>query len=59
MNGQQGEIGPKDKLRDRLSLGQDELHFVGSQMNNIRALFEEYEDDQALDLLEQVEEDCC
>lgn len=49
----------RDKLRDRAALGQDDLYFVGSQINNIHALFEEYEDQAALHLLEQVEEECC
>ena len=47
------------KLSNSLALGQDELFLVCSQMNNIRALFEEYEDAEALELLECVEEDCC
>ena len=47
------------KLRNRHSLGQDDLFFVCSQINNINSLFEEYEDAKALNLLEQVEEDCC
>ena len=49
----------QQKLRDRASLGQDELHFVASQINNIQAFFEDYEDQKALALLEQVEEECC
>lgn len=49
----------RQKLRDRASIGQDELHFVGSQINHIRAFFEEYQNEQALALLEQVEEECC
>ncbi|MFP4132903.1 MAG: N(2)-fixation sustaining protein CowN [Halothece sp.] len=49
----------QQKLRDRVSIGQDELHFVASQINNIQALFEDYEDNQALALLEKVEEECC
>ena len=49
----------RDKLESSLALGQDELFVVCSQMNNIRSLFEEYEDTEALNLLEQVEEDCC
>ncbi|MEL6397899.1 MAG: N(2)-fixation sustaining protein CowN [Cyanobacteria bacterium P01_D01_bin.115] len=47
------------KLQRSLALGQDELFLVCSQMNNVRSLFEEYEDMEALNLLEQVEEDCC
>ena len=49
----------RDKLESSLALGQDELFIVCSQMNNVRSLFEEYEDTEALNLLEQVEEDCC
>ena len=49
----------RDKLESSLALGQDELFVVCSQMNNVRSLFEEYEDTEALNLLEQVEEDCC
>ncbi len=49
----------QQKLRDRVAIDQDALHFVSSQINNIYALFEEYEDTKALDLLEKVEEECC
>ena len=47
------------KLAERLSIGQDELHFICSQMNNVYSLFEEYEDTEALNLLNQIEEECC
>ncbi|MEM7594796.1 MAG: N(2)-fixation sustaining protein CowN [Cyanobacteria bacterium P01_A01_bin.83] len=47
------------KCGERLSIGQDELHFVCSQMNNVYSLFDEYEDTDALNLLEQIEEECC
>ncbi|AFZ43790.1 hypothetical protein PCC7418_1607 [Halothece sp. PCC 7418] len=49
----------RQKLRDREALGQDELYFVGSQINPMRSLFEEYNDNEALVLLQQVEEECC
>lgn len=49
----------RNKLERGPALGQDELFIVCSQMNNVRSLFEEYEDTDALNLLEQVEEDCC
>ncbi|KKD37564.1 MAG: N(2)-fixation sustaining protein CowN [Limnoraphis robusta] len=49
----------KMKLVERQKMGQDELFFVGSQVNSIRALFEQFEDVEALNLLDQVEEDCC
>ncbi len=47
------------KLVERRSLGQDELFFVGSQISQIRALFEVFGDEAALDLLTQLEEECC
>ena len=49
----------QDKLNKRASLGQDALFLVCSQMNNIRSLFEEYKNIEALNLLENIEEDCC
>lgn len=49
----------RDKLQSSLALGQDELFVVCSQMNNVRSLFEDYNDIEALNLLEQIEEDCC
>lgn len=49
----------RDKLESSLALGQDELFVVCSQMNNVRSLFREYKNTEALNLLEQVEEDCC
>ena len=49
----------RDKLESNVALGQDDLFIVCSQINNVRSLFEEYDDTEALDLLEQIEEDCC
>lgn len=49
----------REKLRDRHTIGQDDLHFIGSQINNIQALFEEYQDTEALALLEKLEDECC
>jgi hypothetical protein len=47
------------KLDEIARRGQDELYFVGSQVNAIRELFTHYNDTDALQLLEQVEEECC
>ncbi len=47
------------RLANRQQLGADELYFVGSQINHVRALFEDYDNPEALALLEQVEEECC
>jgi len=37
----------------------DELFLIHSYINNIRELFEEYEDQEALALLEQIEAESC
>lgn len=37
----------------------DELFLVHAYINNIRELFEEYDDHEALILLQQLEEECC
>jgi hypothetical protein len=47
------------KLANRQVLGQDELFFVGSQISQIREFFEQVHDEEALELLDQVEEECC
>lgn len=47
------------KLERRQALGQDALFFVGSQITQIREFFEAYNDQEALALIERVEEDCC
>lgn len=47
------------KWEESLSKGQDELNFICSQINNIYSLFEEYNDTEALNLLEKIEEECC
>ncbi|MBK1694010.1 N(2)-fixation sustaining protein CowN [Chromatium weissei] len=47
------------KLNETADRGQDALYFVGSQVNAIRELFAHYNDNAALQLLEQVEEECC
>lgn len=40
-------------------IGQDELFFVGSQVNYIRELFQFYGRREALDLLDKIEDECC
>lgn len=47
------------KLNQRDALGQDDLLFVGSQINALRSYFEELGDEHAQLLLEQIEEECC
>lgn len=47
------------KLDELARLGQDELFFVGSQVNYIRELFEHHQHRAGLALLDQIEEECC
>lgn len=47
------------KLDEIEGRGQDELYFVGSQVNPLRELFDHHGDAAAIDLLEQIEEECC
>jgi hypothetical protein len=47
------------KLASRKTLGQDDLFFIGSQICQIREFLEQVHDHEALELLDQVEEECC
>ncbi len=47
------------KLIEKQRLAVDDLFFVGSQLNNIYAMFEELNDKSAHELLYQVEQECC
>lgn len=47
------------KLAEVARRGQDELYFVGSQVNAIRELFAHDEHGEALELLDWIEEECC
>lgn len=49
----------RGKLATRQALGQDELFFVGSQISQLREFFQQAQDSAALELLEQIEEECC
>jgi hypothetical protein len=48
-----------NKFAEQRQMGTDELFFVGSQMNNLYAFFEEIGDEVAMELLYQVEQECC
>lgn len=48
-----------NKLVEVERRGQDELYFVGSQVNTIRELFEHYGREDALELLDRIEQECC
>lgn len=47
------------KFVEQQRLGVDDLFFVGSQMNNLFDFFAVCEDEAALELLYQVEQECC
>ncbi|TCP59743.1 hypothetical protein EV663_11638 [Rhodovulum bhavnagarense] len=47
------------KLVQRQRMGNDDLHFIGSQVNTLRAFFEEIDDQAALGLLDDLEQTCC
>ncbi|NEX20486.1 N(2)-fixation sustaining protein CowN [Thiorhodococcus mannitoliphagus] len=47
------------KLVEIAGMGQDALFFVGSQVNYIRELFEHYDHDDGLELLDKIEDECC
>ncbi|SDX69753.1 hypothetical protein SAMN05421644_1105 [Allochromatium warmingii] len=47
------------KLDEIAQMGQDELFFVGSQVNYIRELFEQHGHQDGLAVLDQIEDECC
>lgn len=47
------------KFEQQAKMNHDDLFFVGSQMNSLYAYFELIEDDDAHDLLYQIEQECC
>ena len=47
------------KFAEQQRMGVDNLFFVGSQMNVLRAFFEEQDNEAAIELLYQVEQECC
>lgn len=47
------------KLAQKEALGQDALFFICSQINVIQSLFENRQDQDALQWLAQIEADCC
>ncbi len=47
------------KMEEQRRMGVDNLFFVGSQLNNIYALFEACEEDGAGELLYKIEQECC
>lgn len=44
-----GEVGPK----------MDDLYLIHANINQVREFFETWKDEEALELLQQLEEECC
>jgi len=55
----QWQIYFKQKRQQQAQMQHDNLYFIGSQINNLYAYFEQCEDQEALDLLWQIEHECC
>jgi len=49
----------EQKLEEKRRMGTDNLYFVGSQVNALHAFLEERDDESGLDLLWQLEQNCC
>lgn len=49
----------REKQAQQAKMRQDNLHFIGSQMNNLYTYLELCEDEVALKLLWQLEQECC
>lgn len=49
----------KEKRNQQVLLKQDDLNFIGHQTNTLYEYFSSCEDQQALDLLYQIEQECC
>lgn len=48
-----------NKRREQATMQRDDLNFVGNQLNMLYEYFRECDDQQALDLLYQIEQECC
>jgi len=49
----------RQKLEEKRRMGNDNLHFIGSQVNALYSFFEEIEDEEAEALLWHLEQNCC
>jgi len=49
----------EQKRAQQKKMNHDNLYFVGSQMNSLYSYFEDCEDQQALELLWRLEQECC
>lgn len=48
-----------DKRAEQQRMAHDNLHFIGNQINTLYAYFKECKDSVALELLYQLEQECC
>ncbi|MFB9133827.1 N(2)-fixation sustaining protein CowN [Vibrio sp. AK197] len=49
----------ENKRQEQANMQRDNLNFVGNQLNMLYEYFRECEDQNALDLLYQIEQECC
>lgn len=49
----------KQKRTQQIKMEQDNLQFIGSQMNNLYSYMDDCEDESALALLWKLEQECC
>lgn len=47
------------KRQQQMKLQHDNLHFIGNQTNTLYEFFEQCQDQPALQLLYQIEQECC
>ncbi len=49
----------RNKIQEQNNMGRDNLNFIGNQLNMLYSYFDECEDKEALELLYQLEQECC
>ncbi len=49
----------ENKIQEQNNMGRDNLNFIGNQLNMLYSYFGECDDQQALALLYQLEQECC
>ncbi|TCK03607.1 N(2)-fixation sustaining protein CowN [Marinobacterium mangrovicola] len=47
------------KLNEKAKMGVDDLFFIGAQMNTLNEYLEQIEDEEGLELLWYLEQECC
>lgn len=49
----------RQKRVQQAQMKQDDLYFIGAQMNNLYTYLEDLDDQELLDFLWQIEQECC